>query len=315
MQGPVAALAATLTEPQAYRSRSCHHGGAIASRADARAGGGIDRDADRTCKRRKQSVPPAPPLPATCAQGAGGGISRDTEAEPQAPQAAIPPAPPLPAAPTQGPVAASAAIPTEPHAPGKQPYHRCRRCQPCRRKDRWRHQPRCRPNRKRRKRPCHQWRRCPPRRCKEPGGGGISRDADRTASAASDHAAGGTVASRADARGQWRRHHPRRRPNRHRRKLPCHRRRRCQPCRCKGRWRHQQRRRPHYKRLGKRPRRRNGRRQRNGRWQEHVPPHAAMSCWRSGTSRPRGGFYETAANAGSGRAAIWRSAGPMNLLS
>jgi type II secretory pathway predicted ATPase ExeA len=81
-QGPVAALAATLTEPQTPQA----------------------------------DMPPAAPLPAVSTQGPVA-ASTATTTEPQAPQAAMPPAAPLPAVPTQGPVAASTATTTEPQAP------------------------------------------------------------------------------------------------------------------------------------------------------------------------------------------------------
>ncbi len=64
------------------------------------------------------AMPPAAPLPAVSTPGSVAAASAATPTEPPSPQAAMPPAASLPTVPTPGPVAAaSAATPTEPQAP------------------------------------------------------------------------------------------------------------------------------------------------------------------------------------------------------
>ena len=300
------------------RKQPCRRRHLVASRIDARvSGGGISRDADRTAI-------------AASGHAAGGIVANRTDTR-----------------------AGGGGIQPRRRPNRKRRERLCRRrhrCQPYpTRQGRWRrHQPpRRRPNRKRReaaippaapmRQPCIDARAggggiaatptepqapraaMPPggtvanRNDARAGGGGISRDADRTASAASGYAAGGTKANHAPTPGPVAAATSAATPAepQARRK----RRRRCQPRRRPGRWQQQRRRtrRARRKRRCRRPRRCNSRRQLNGRWL-NCTPHAAMTCWRSGTSQPRGGSTRLPPTPEAG-ARPWRSAGPMILLS
>jgi type II secretory pathway predicted ATPase ExeA len=113
-QGPAAALAAMLTEPQAPQTAMPP---AAPLPAVPMQGPVTASTATLTEPPSPQAAtPPAAPLPAVPTQGSAA-ASTATLTEPPSPQAATPPAARLPAAPTQGSVAASTATPTEPQAP------------------------------------------------------------------------------------------------------------------------------------------------------------------------------------------------------